>query len=57
MLMPAGPDLPQLPEVMTNWHENVTLEILPVHVSQVPQAWDPTQVGNFLLTNNGLHCI
>ncbi len=45
MLMPAGPDLPQLPEVVVNWHENVTLEILPVHVSQVPQAWAPTQVG------------
>ena len=46
MLMPAGPDLPQLPEVVTNWHENVTLKILPVHVSQVPQAWDPTQVAS-----------
>lgn len=38
-----GPDSPQLPEVVVNWHENVTLEILPMHVSQVPQAWDPTQ--------------
>lgn len=46
MLISAGPDLPQLPEVMVNWHENVTLEILPVHVSQIPHAWDPTQVGD-----------
>jgi len=27
--MSAGPDPPQLPEVTVNWHENVTLEILP----------------------------
>ena len=40
----AGPDPPELPEVTVNWHQNVTLEIFPIHVSQLPETWDSAQV-------------
>ena len=42
----AGSAPPDLPMVMVNWHDNKTMNITPVHISQLPQTWEQTQVNH-----------